>query len=717
MRITIEARVAMLALVFLFGCDGSGGISQDYTPNNPPVTDSAQLSRITSDQELKTILSKGLDNRTSYYPLGQETMNGGFLPSDAPASDAGGDFSTTSATNLQVSGVDEADLVKNDSAYLYQVMPANYAANYPETGSGNRLRIMRMLPQPERAETVAEITIGTSLDPSVDGLYLVTNRPAQAPDLLVTLGGRTTSWQGLWFEPWYWNAGRTHLEFYDVNNPATPVALTSLDLDGALISSRRIGETLYLISRYQPGLPEYLAYPADARQIEENRQIATTATLNELLPGLAIDRGSAKPLVKATDCYAIPTFADDPQYGDLITITAIDLQNPGQPVSQCLVGATETIFTSTNALYLASTRYQYDNTPPILGEPIDGATGQTGSGTVAPAILSYPETIHTDIHKFKLDGATFTYQGSGTVAGHLGWQQDKKSFRFGEVGDALGVVTSVGETWPATASTRLTLLENGAGSLATISTLPNAQRPESLGKPGEQLYAARFLGNKLYLVTFRVTDPLYAIDLSDRHDPLIIGELIIPGYADYLHPLGDNLLLGIGKNAVADSNAGDDRGAWYQGIKLSLFDISQADHPTELQALTIGQRGSDSTVLYDHHGFSAMRPEPTGALIRFALPISRNDGAPSSGYPLEPWTYYNWTDTGLYLFEVDINAAPPRLTAKGSIVAESATSPLSYPPSIQGDRSIITGSGVHYIHGAKVWSADWLDPGNPTGPQ
>jgi uncharacterized secreted protein with C-terminal beta-propeller domain len=726
MRIAIRTRITISVLFFLlFGCSNSDNSASDTSEaGDQPVSGSSQLSRITSDQQLKTILTKGLNNRTGYQaPLAPEALGDGAFANDAPTSGVG--VSTpTSATNLQIDGVDEADLVKNDSAYLYQVIPAGVAAYPYGTSTGNRLRIMRMLSLPEGTETVFEAEIGTSLDPSVDGLYLVTDRPNQAPDLLVTLAGRTSSWQGLWFEPWYWNSGKTHIEFYDVDTPEYPASLASLELDGTLISSRRIGETLYLVSRYQSGLPQYRPYPADGQETLNNQQIITTATLNDLLPGVKIDHGSETPLVNATDCYTIPTFTDDPQYGNIITITAIDLQNPNQPTSQCLVGATETIFASTSALYLASTRYQYDNNPTILPAPmpVDGSTSPGVSGSAAPATLVYPETIRTDIHKFKLDGATFTYQGSGSVAGHLGWEQDKKSFRLGEVGDALGVVTSVGEDWTA-ATTRLTLLGNTGGNspgpLTTISTLPNANHPEAIGKSGEKLYAARFLGTKLYLVTFRLTDPLYAIDLNDQSEPVIIGELTIPGYTDYLHPLSDKLLLGIGKDAVADGNTGDGRGAWYQGVKLSLFDISQPNNPTELQSLSFGQRGSDCTVLHDHHGFSAMKPDPTGSLFRFSLPISRNDGAPLSyGYPAGPWTYYDWTDTGLHLFEIDTSAPTPSITAKGSIVAESAQGTSGYPlAAIQEDRSILTTTGVHYIHGGQVRSADWQDLNNPTGPQ
>jgi uncharacterized secreted protein with C-terminal beta-propeller domain len=686
-----------LLMLLFFGCSGSD-TEVSNEANDQPVSESFTLARITSEQELEDILKTGISNRTgySYYP---ETPGMDDIPVMMEGSSAS--LSSSSSTNLQVNGVDEADLVKNHGSYLYHAVPAGYSLDSSPPGSGNRLRILRMLSGPERTEKVAaEIVIGSAGSPAVDGLYLVTERPGEAPDLLIALAGRSFNWQGMWFDPWYWNSGRTILSIHNVDNPELPASVADLELDGALISSRRVGETLYLVTRYQPGLPEYQPAPLDDGQALENRQILDAATLPDLLPAFSVDNGAAQPLVRATDCYAIPTFIDNPRYGDIITVTAVDLANPGQPESQCLVGATETIFVSTGAMYLASSRYRYEN----------GGGGSPGNA--APAALLYPETIHTDIHKFGLEGAAVTYRGSGSVAGHLGWEQDKKSFRFGEVGNALGVVTSLGDTWDGTATTRLTLLGsssgNGTGPLSVIGELPNEQRPEKIGKQGEKLYAARFLGNRLYLVTFRVTDPLYAIDLSDPGDPAIIGELSIPGYSDYLHPIGDDLLLGIGKDAVADSDGGDGRGAWYQGVKLSLFDISKPDQPSELQSVVIGKRGSDSTVLHDHHGFSFLSPDPSSPVVRFALPVSRHDGQAQYGDPAAPWTSYNWTDTGLHLFELDTTPGSASVTSLGSIVAESFGGNTSYPLApVWHDRSVITATGVHYLHGGKVWSADW----------
>ena len=131
-----------------------------------------------------------------------------------------------------------------------------------------------------------------------------------------------------------------------------------------------------------------------------------------------------------------------------------------------------------------------------------------GSAGASALIARYPAEYATDLHKFALSAAGPQYRGSGSVAGHLGWEQDKKSFRMGEYQGVLRIATSLGDTWGTSATHRLSVLQEQDGALSLLAQLPNAQRPAPLGKPGEKIYAARFVGNRGYLVTFRVTDPM-----------------------------------------------------------------------------------------------------------------------------------------------------------------------------------------------------------------
>ncbi len=126
-----------------------------------------------------------------------------------------------------------------------------------------------------------------------------------------------------------------------------------------------------------------------------------------------------------------------------------------------------------------------------------------------------------------------------------------------------------------------------------------------LGK-GEQIQAVRFIDNVGYVVTFRQVDPLYVIDLSDPANPVLDGELKIPGYSAYLHPVGDGLLLGVGQDATEDGRT--------TGTQLSLFDVSDPSNPQRISTLPIG---GQSEVEWDHKAFLFWQPDGT-----IVLPVS-----------------------------------------------------------------------------------------------
>jgi hypothetical protein len=338
---------------------------------------------------------------------------------------------------------------------------------------------------------------------------------------------------------------------------------------------------------------------------------------------------------------------------------------------------------TTDALYLATTQYEYQ--------------------LLARDALFYDPEHSTSIHKFALSGGGVSYRGSGSVQGHLGWSEDKRSFRMGtggDNGDYLNVVTSIGSTWGDTSSTRLNVLKDSGSGLQLVNTI------DGIGKPGEQLYAARFVGERAYLVTFRVIDPLYVIDLSNQDQPQIVGELEIDGYSDYLHPVGENLLLGFGKDAVPDDGSSDfgfARGAWYQGVKVSLFDVADPARPTEINSLVYGRRGSESEVLVDHHGISFL-PATDSAPFRFAIPIQINDRPSDFGSfdPDSPSSFYAFTSKGLYSFEVTAAGVVETAYLEG---AASAQFPTFAPVSGFADRSVLTDSAVFYVNEGRVLAA------------
>jgi hypothetical protein len=202
------------------------------------------------------------------------------------------------------------------------------------------------------------------------------------------------------------------------------------------------------------------------------------------------------------------------------------------------------------------------------------------------------------------------------------------------------------------------------------------------------------MGTRGYLVTYRLTDPLYVLDLTDPTDPKVAGELQVSGYSDYLFPLTDTLLLGVGKEALSDGTGGDGRFAWYQGVKLSLIDVSQPAAVRETARSVIGKRGTDATVLHDHHGIAV---QTVGSTVRVSLPVRLHESAPPYGSGVVN-TYYGFTRNELQKFEIDLPAQ--RLDVKKPV-----PSTLPGERDIGFDRSLLWGEQLHYYQNG-IWQSE-----------
>jgi uncharacterized secreted protein with C-terminal beta-propeller domain len=663
---------------------------------------SAALARFSSDDALEQFIKEGMKGRT----LPDSLFRGiDFSPAPPPTSVVSDDsFSTT---NIQVAGVDEADILKTDGQYIYLA-----------DQSSQQIRIVEMQEQP--AKIIEKGLIELDELNTLSGLYLLTDRSVE-DDLLVSIQGGDISSQWLpefiWDYPWPWINGKTHINFYNIKQPEQPQVLTKLTIDGVLITSRRIGESLYLVTRFSPEEP-FSGENLPIDQQNNNTQQAESIdrlTLGDLLPAILIDSASEKTthrLVTSPTTY-LPPIPDGYRGTDIITVSKIDLNNPeAKPQSVSIVGQSEAVYVSQQALYLSTSTYSY-LTDPLASLAADDQTQPASSIPLA-------QRSTTQIHKVSLTEEAPVYSGSATIEGYLSGTSDQKPFRFSEHENILRVVSS--GDWGKLGQHRVTLLRDSSGSLMEeVSHLPNKSNPAPLGKPGENLYATRFLGERLFMVTFLQIDPLIVVDLADPKNPKLDGELEIPGYSDYLHPINENLLLGIGKDAIpANSNEfGDDRGAWYQGIRVGLFDISGKGGPQQLDHLIIGQRGSDSELFNNHHAFSFLAAnEETNRPARFSLPIIVHGREFPTQMINDPQTYYDWSHSGLYLFEVDPQASQPQLKTVGSIQTETASPANEFGfSSSYNNRAILTDNSVFHSENARIWSADWTALDQANGPQ
>jgi uncharacterized secreted protein with C-terminal beta-propeller domain len=236
---------------------------------------------------------------------------------------------------------------------------------------------------------------------------------------------------------------------------------------------------------------------------------------------------------------------------------------------------------------------------------------------------------NTTICRIHLQANNMTIEASGKIPG-----QERNQYSMDEYGDYFRIQTS---TWSNVSQTNVYVLDM---NLSIVGRLENIA-------VGENFHSARFMGNRCYLVTFLKTDPLFVINLTDPTAPTILGNLTIPGYSDYLHPYDETHLIGVGKNTV-----GADEGdfAWYQGIKVSLFDVSNVTNPVQDASYVIGDRGSDTQVLTDPKAFLFDRSRN---LLAIPVMVAKID---ESKYPspVPPYAYGDPVWQGAYVFDISL---------------------------------------------------------------
>jgi hypothetical protein len=229
-----------------------------------------------------------------------------------------------------------------------------------------------------------------------------------------------------------------------------------------------------------------------------------------------------------------------------------------------------------------------------------------------------------------------------------------------------------------------------APELDIVSSLPNANRPEPIGKPNESLYGVRFLDDRAFAVTFLQIDPLYVIDLADPSDPRIAGTLEVTGFSDFLHPVSNELLLGLGAPAAGG------------GVKVELFDVSELAAPLSRGSVTIGNQNSYSEARWDRHAFTYQAD--VAGVDRFTVPAT-NYSELDGQFQFE---------TSLHLFEIHDKLTP---TLASLVPVGQLTPPVSSEFGFADrNRAYLHDDTIYYVLEQNVWSAFWLSPTMVNGP-
>ncbi|MFK8075011.1 MAG: beta-propeller domain-containing protein [Granulosicoccus sp.] len=713
-------RICLISSVAALSVSACGSDPVSVPGTNPTIDPSPRtLKPVGSDTEFYTALSQALKSQTTGYgsvASVREELDSVAAPvTGNSTTDGGSSGNETTSTNVQELGVDEQDWVKQNAAgdQLF-VLKSEYNSNYtPEPvidGPALRARSSIALPQSYTSQLrilslddeTPDSTSVTDFDLNMEGryaqgFYLYEN--AGNASVYVTASG--TNYWSFWNDSAAFTGVDSLITRVNVSNSATPAIDASFALDGQMVSSRRIGKHLFFVSRYYPTLPGNQPWAQSAA--DWAAQVDST-DLSTVLPKYYLNGSDiGAQLITPSQCFVADNSASDSYYSpDIITLGVIDLETMQLSDSECFLGATETLYASANAIFLATTRYDYSS------GPVDdsGTAIDTDNVDLPVDIIWRDPRVDTDIHQFDIHSGQLSYEGSGKVDGHLGWNALRKPFRMSEQNGYLRVATMNDEQGPGHSPILMTVLKsNGQGALEAVSSLPNTQKTAHIGKPGEQLYASRFVGNRAYLVTFRQTDPLYVIDLTEPANPGIAGELEIEGYSDYLHPVSENYLLGIGRDAYA---AGD-RGALVQGMKLSLFDVSDPVAPTEIQSMLIGQRGTHSASLNDHRAIGIQAATDAHPLrVSFGIDVYGDIGGARPTDIESATRYYDYNYSGLHGFDVRVGA-DAEIISRG-VLRVDASNPFG--SGYGQDRSVMLNDAVYYIRDSKVYAAHWDDLSN-----
>jgi len=503
-----------------------------------------------------------------------------------------------SKTNIQVEGVDEADIIKTDGEYIYAL-------------SGKDLFIIKAYP-PVEAKVLSKI----SFKSQPQNIYINDN-------YLVVFGQDFDIYNKKEFIR---RSNFTFFKVFDVSDRKNPKQVRDLDFEGRYLNSRMIDDYVYFITA------NYNYY-----YIENEPIIPRILENGKVLPNKCEKGG----------CYTPAVYYFDIPYSsyNFVSVNAINIKDNKEKVKGdiYLLSNSQEIYVSKNNIYLTYTHYiseheimlraMQETVYPLLSEEEKAKIRKIES--VDNFILNREEKLEkigliierhiaklsedkqkeienkikevakkiyeqmssslekTIIHKIAINNGELEYKTFGEVNGHL-----LNQFSMDEYNDFFRIAT----TRNRTRAYFLDLDDKEQETYNNIYILDKDLKVvgsvERLA-PGERIYSVRFMGDRAYMVTFKQIDPLFAIDLKDPYNPKVLGKLKIPGYSDYLHPYSENILIGLGKDTEI-SEQGRVRTA---GLKLSLFDVSDIANPREIDTYIMGSAGSDSLALHDHKAF------------------------------------------------------------------------------------------------------------------
>ncbi len=499
---------------------------------------------------------------TAAAPAMQKSTANGF---------GGDDYSQT---NVQVEGVDEADIVKTDGTYLY-ILSAR---------ERQLIRIVRATPASSlKQESVIDLTnqmMPTELYVEDGKLIVIGTRMQNWDKPVPMLRSDSAKMIAPSIYPWPGQSLQTEVRIYNVANASAPVLDRTIDFDGNSVSSRRIGTKLYLVLQ-QPfnywGGPHIMESAKTVPQFEDSRT------------GVSVD---VAPCNKIAILPRIPS----PEY---MTVAVIPVSDKSKEVKTTVVlGNAQNIYASLENLYVATPDWNY---------VWDSAQSEARE--------------QTRLYRFAFTENGVELKAQGNVPGRI-----LNQFSMDESTSTFRIATTIGQSWDEQnrSTNNLYVLNMNLERMGAVTDIA----------PGETIYSVRFVGNRAYMVTFKTVDPFFVLDLKDPKNPKVLGALKIPGFSNYLHPYDENHVIGFGKDVdeSIDADKVHSTDAIYytavQGLKIALFDVTDVANPKQKAVEVIGDRGTDSPLLQNHKALlfekdRGSTPLTTSSLLAFPILVTK----------------------------------------------------------------------------------------------
>ncbi|MGE7665387.1 beta-propeller domain-containing protein [Ureibacillus composti] len=502
-----------------------------------------QIEQLSTEQDLQDYFQNILNSeRRNVNNRGVVMEESATVSSEASAADRAGADASHSTTNNQVEGIEEGDIVVTDGRYIYSIVD-------------QRIIIMDAK-NPQKMKQVNAIPLNQNSTP----IQLMIHQ-----DMLIIIYDQYIEMKPSKSTRYIGGTSMTKAAFYNIKDPANPKMIREIGQDGYMNGIRKYEDVLYIVTNKTPDYwimtekenVELKPYQYDSAKGEEVEPMDIRQL--SILPGTM-----------------------EPNY---TIISAIDLKNlkDKKIETKGYLGGSSTLYMSENALYLTAFKFEMPKTLEL-----DPSSSSEATTSIARDMIIAPTSTNTDIFKFAINGTEIELAATSSVSGTI-----LNQFSMDEYNGHFRIATTDGYAWGREANSKnhLFILDENLKKVGELTDLAK----------GERIYSARFMGDKVYMVTFKETDPLFVIDASNASRPKVLGELKIPGFSNYLHPLDENHLVGIGYDTeVRVDDFTKEPFVITKGMKISLFDVTDFHNPKEQDMVVIGGRGTYSEVQYNH---------------------------------------------------------------------------------------------------------------------